>query len=253
MATEAQGDTAWTQDELSADPHANAEKQRKVQQMFAAIAHAYDRNNRLHSFWRDQAWRKAAVKIAGVKPTDAVLDCACGTGDLSLAFAHAGAASIVGLDYTPEMLDVARARKAHPKIEYVQGDAQALQFEDDSFDVVSIAFGIRNVQVPARALAEFRRVLRPGGRLVILEFSEPRFAPIRWGNDLYTKVIMPRTAALVARDTSGAYAYLPKSVERFMSREEMQAAVQDAGFDSVTQKPMTFGVCVIYRGLVPTG
>ena len=241
---------AWQRDELDANPHEHADKQEKVRRMFASIAHAYDMNNRVHSFGRDQAWRRTTVRRSDLKPTDRVLDVACGTGDLSLLYAQAGAASVIGLDYTAEMLDIARERKAHPKVEYVQGDAQSLPYEDGSFDVLSIAFGLRNVGDPHTALAEFRRVLAPGGRVMILEFSEPGFAPIRWGNDLYTKAIMPRTAALLARDRSGAYAYLPKSVEKFLTREEMARSVECAGFAHIEQKTMTFGVCTLTKGVV---
>jgi len=241
---------AWSDDELATNPHAHAEKAGKVRGMFGAIAGHYDLNNRLHSFGRDQAWRKFAV--------DRVLDAACGTGDLTKAFADAlqrmgrkgeGAESpVVGLDFTPEMLDVARDRKATALTEYIEGDAMDLPFADASFDVVSIAFGIRNVSRPEVALAEFRRVLRPGGRLIVLEFGKPGFPPIRWGNDFYCNVIMPRTATLISRDKSGAYKYLPRSVETFLTKEEMIQRMGEARFNPVEAKGLTFGVCVCYRG-----
>jgi demethylmenaquinone methyltransferase/2-methoxy-6-polyprenyl-1,4-benzoquinol methylase len=240
---------AWTGDALAADPHRDAEKAAKVQRMFGAIAGRYDLNNRLHSFWRDQAWRRATVRMAEVRAGDRVLDCACGTGDLTRLFARSPAAFVVGADFTPQMLDIARTKTREPDVEYHEADAMALPFEDASFDVVSIAFGIRNVAEPARALAEFRRVLRPGGRLVILEFSQPRNPLIRWGNRLYCNTIMPRTATLLSGDTSGAYYYLPRSVETFMEREDMARAMTDAGFTDIRQKPMTFGVVVCHRGV----
>lgn len=251
---------AWTASELS-DPHANAHKQEKVGRMFAAIAHRYDLNNRLHSMWRDQAWRRHAVRQARITPTDVVLDVACGTGDLTEAFAAAGAASVTGLDYTPEMLAVARQRletKRHQKkwavpasrITYIQGDAQALPMADASVDVVSIAFGIRNVGEPLRAIREFKRVLRPGGRLVILEFGTPTLAPVRWFNDLYCKRIMPVTATLISGDRSGAYKYLPRSVEKFMTTDEMHRALETTGFSNVKAAPLTLGICWCYTGLV---
>lgn len=246
---------AWTPSEL-ADPHANVQKQEKVGRMFSAIAHRYDLNNRLHSMWRDQAWRRYAVRQARVKPTDVVLDVACGTGDLTEAMAAAGAARVTGLDYTPAMLDVARKRLASKsdaiasRITYMQGDAQALPFENASVDVVSIAFGIRNVGEPKKAIREFRRVLRPGGRLVILEFGTPTLAPVRWFNDLYCKRIMPVTATLISGDRSGAYKYLPKSVESFMTTREMCGALEEAGFSAVKTKPLTLGICWCYTGVV---
>lgn len=244
----------WTDADLADSPHARGDKPERVRSMFAAIARSYDLNNRLHSFWRDQAWRKAAVRMADVKPGDRVLDCACGTGDLTMAFAKSPAAEVVGSDFTQQMLDIADTKKPAvgehvSKITYEQADATQLPYDDASFDVLSIAFGIRNVSDPAQALAEFHRVLRPGGRLVILEFDTPRNPMIRLGNDVYTKHVMPRTATLIARDRSGAYRYLPKSVETFLTSEQLAAKATEAGFESITQKRMTFGVCVCTRAV----
>ncbi len=225
--------------------------------MFAAIAPSYDLNNRLHSFWRDQAWRRYAVRTVGVKPTDTCLDVACGTGDLSEALAAAGAERVTGLDFTPQMLDVARQRAGKlggkrnaDRITYIQGDAQNLPIADASVDVVTIAFGIRNVLDPGKAIREFRRVLRPGGRLAILEFSEPTFGPARWFNRVYGQRIMPLTATLIARDKSGAYKYLPKSIETFVSRAGMCDMLRSAGFTQIEAAPLTFGVCVCYSARV---
>ena len=135
-------------------------------------------------------------------------------------------------------------------VKYVQGDAMSLEFDDRSFDVVSIAFGIRNVRDPAKALAEFRRVLRPGGRLIVLEFSQPRNPVMRAINSFYCSRVMPFTATLIARDRSGAYRYLPRSIETFLSPKEMISQMTGAGFESVTAHPMTFGVCTAYLGRV---
>ncbi|MBX3410910.1 MAG: bifunctional demethylmenaquinone methyltransferase/2-methoxy-6-polyprenyl-1,4-benzoquinol methylase UbiE [Phycisphaeraceae bacterium] len=243
---------AWRENEL-ANPHADTEKAGKVRRMFAAIAGAYDLNNRVHSLWRDQAWRRFAVRAAAVRPGERVLDVACGTGDLTQAFARSPAAGVIGMDFTPEMLDVARAKKQRlesvpaSKITYMQGDAQDLPFPANSFDVVSIAFGIRNVESPRRALAEFRRVLRPGGRLIVLEFDRPSWGPLRWFNDMYCAKIMPRTATLISGDRSGAYKYLPASVSTFMTRDDMCAAMAETGMSGVSATPLTFGICVCYR------
>ncbi len=240
---------SWSTARLASNPHEDAEKARRVQSMFTSIAHAYDLNNRLHSMWMDQAWRRRAVREVALAPQDEVLDVACGTGDLTEAFARGGARRVVGSDYTPAMLDLARAKLARRRttwpISYVEADAQALPFADGSFDVVSIAFGIRNVTDTGKALSEFRRVLRPGGRLAILEFGQPAQPMLRWANRLYTERIMPVTASLIARDRSGAYAYLPRSVETYLAPAALAAAVGQAGFSSVRQVPMTFGVCVL--------
>ena len=241
---------AWS-DDLLTDPHQQSDKQRRVRDMFAAIAPSYDLNNRLHSFWRDQAWRRAAVKLACIKPTDTVVDVACGTGDLTLAFADAQPQGVLGIDYTFEMLPLANSKSTGTPATYVNGDAQRLPLPDACCDVVSIAFGIRNVQNLDAALREFYRVLRPGGRVIVLEFSEPTNPLLRAFNRFYTRRVMPHTATWISRDKSGAYRYLPKSVETFLSRDQMTTHLADAGFGNLTQKPMTFGVCVAYRGEKP--
>lgn len=249
---------AWSNERLAGDPHADSEKARRVERMFAAIARRYDLNNRLHSFGRDQYWRRRAVELCDLKPGDDVLDVACGTGDLAEQFARAGARSVTGVDFTQAMLDLAivkarqLARSAdQPLPRYEHGDAMNLRFDDGSFDVVSIAFGIRNVNDPAAALAEFHRVLRPGGRLVVLEFSTPRNPIVRFGNAVYCKRIMPLTATLIARDRSGAYKYLPRSIETFLDVQQMGQAIEAAGFSQVQAHPMTFGVCTAHVATRP--
>lgn len=244
---------AWSREDLASDPHAREDKPAKVRRMFASIARSYDLNNRLHSFGRDQAWRRAVVRLAEVRDGDAVLDIACGTGDLARLFARSGADRVVGGDFCPEMLDIARAKPTHRgrAVEYLHADALALPFADGSFDIVSIAFGLRNVADPARAVSEFRRVLKPGGRLLILEFDRPRNPVLRVLNDVYCRRVMPVTASIISRDRSGAYRYLPRSVDTFLSREGMAQLLRDAGYAGITQTPLTFGVCVCHRGVRP--
>lgn len=243
---------AWTDANLS-NPHAVSDKARRVEAMFAAIAPSYDINNRVHSLWRDQAWRRAAVRLANVRSTDVVLDVACGTGDLSMAFRDGGVMRVVGVDFTYNMLAVAQNKKSSTtgaSLSYHAGDAMRLPIADGCMDVVSIAFGIRNVMDPVAALREFRRVLRPGGRLIILEFSLPTNAVLRGLYNLYFRHVLPRTASLIARDTSGAYKYLPQSVNTFIDRKRMVELMTQAGFTQPAVKPLTLGIAVLYRGLV---
>jgi demethylmenaquinone methyltransferase / 2-methoxy-6-polyprenyl-1,4-benzoquinol methylase len=278
--------TSWNQ-ELLQNPHAVADKRSRVQKMFAAIAPSYDINNRLHSLGMDQHWRKKAVKLAELGATDRVVDVACGTGDLTLKFfaqlwhkrldASVGRKSadadywalpgqVLGVDFTFEMLGTAKKKKlgwkggrhwperaervTRERIGYINGDAQSLPFPDNSADVVSIAFGIRNVQSVPTALKEFHRILRPGGRVIILEFSLPTNPLLRGLYNFYFRQILPRTATLISGDKTGAYKYLPESVNTFIGREQMVQMMTDAGFVDVRQFPMTFGVCVCYRGFV---
>ncbi len=248
--TRAMGNAVWHDKELADDPHRRDDKPEKVREMFSAIAGAYDLNNRLHSFGLDQAWRRKAVRMACVQAGEDVVDVACGTGDLTELFAKTAAGSVLGLDFTPPMLDIARTksartRHAHAVPRYEHGDATKLSLADGSADVLSIAFGLRNVGDPRKALAEFRRVLRPKGRLVVLEFDEPRNAIIRAANRLYTHRIMPWTASIIARDGSGAYRYLPRSVETFLDRDALRSTMLEVGFASVEQRPLTFGTCVV--------
>ena len=242
--------------------------------MFAAIAGSYDLNNRLHSLWQDQAWRRIAVRSADCRAGDVVVDVACGTGDLSRLFATAKPAPsvVIGIDYTREMLDVAEVTRqrvertersvrdqqnARPssvasvasQISYIEGDAQRLPLADSSADIISIAFGIRNVQSPPEALAEFYRVLKPGGRLVILEFDTPTIPVVKQLSTFYTGWVMPRTATLIAGDSSGAYKYLPASVATFMNQHQLQAAITEAGFAEASRKSLSLGVCICHRAI----
>jgi len=255
---------AWDETLLK-NPHAAADKRARVRRMFAAIAPSYDLNNRLHSLWMDQLWRRKAVRLAAPKATDVIIDVACGTGDLALLFTKRlwrqstenvarPSIGVIGLDFTFEMLPLARAKGlvVSQYVTWINGDAQALPLRDASADVVSIAFGIRNVADPAAAITEFYRIMRPGGRLVILEFSLPTNPILRGLYNFYFRKILPRTATLISGDKTGAYKYLPESVNTFVGRERMMRMMGDAGFARVEQYLMTFGVCVCYRG-VKTG
>jgi demethylmenaquinone methyltransferase/2-methoxy-6-polyprenyl-1,4-benzoquinol methylase len=266
--------TTWD-DKLLINPHAVADKRTRVRNMFAAIAPSYDLNNRLHSLWMDQYWRRKAVKLAELQASNVVVDVACGTGDLTLKFVDGLALAcyqqqdrqpvrgqVLGVDFTFEMLPIARSKPQHvsgrgpdgwdgklgPVACYVNGDALSLPLTNESADVVSIAFGIRNVQDPLAALKEFYRILRPGGRVLVLEFSLPTNPILRGMYNFYFRKVLPRTATLISGDKTGAYKYLPESVNTFIGREQMMAMMREAGFVDVQQFSLTFGVCVCYRG-----
>lgn len=256
-------DLEWSES-LLRNPHGVADKRSRVQRMFTAIAGSYDLNNRLHSLWMDQRWRSKAVKMAGVQPGDRVVDVACGTGDLALKFARAlqgdsaeakpaSGARVIGIDFTHAMLPIARAKDhraaSQARCGFVQGDAQGLPLPDGCCDVVSIAFGIRNVQEPRVAMREFARVLRPGGRLIVLEFSLPINPLLRALYNFYFTQILPRTATLISGDKSGAYRYLPQSVNTFLGREQILQMMRDAGLSNTQYQSLTFGVCICYRGV----
>lgn len=259
-------DVAWDEERLN-DPHAQADKAARVEEMFTAIAPSYDLNNRVHSFGRDQAWRRATVRLANLRPGDRVADVACGTGDLTLAFADGLKAAgdgppVLGVDFTYAMLPIAEQKArggagspdtAADRARFVHGDALALPLASASVDVLSIAFGIRNVSDPAAALAEFARVLRPGGRLLILEFTVPRNPVMRLGYHFYCGWLMPRTATLISGDRSGAYRYLPRSVSTFASADELRGMMTRAGFDAVASSGLTFGIAACHVGVRGNG
>ncbi len=264
----------WDAEKLK-NPHAASDKARRVRDMFAAIAPSYDLNNRLFSLGIDRRWRKRAVKLSAVKADEVVVDVACGTGDSSLTYARRLAKlnkswvrgkHVIGIDFTYEMLPLAVGKTGKPYfppdakydpppkycsfVSYLAGDALALPLPDGCCDVVSIAFGIRNVADPAAALAEFRRVLRPGGRVVVLEFSLPTNPLIGAAYNFYFNQVLTRAATLVSGDKTGAYHYLSASVNTFIGRGEMVELMRAAGFEAVEQHPLTFGVAVCYVGRV---
>jgi demethylmenaquinone methyltransferase / 2-methoxy-6-polyprenyl-1,4-benzoquinol methylase len=214
-----------------------------VRTMFDRIAPVYDAMNRVMTVGLDLHWRRLAASSV-VRPGDLVLDGACGTGDLALADLRAGAASVTGLDFSPRMLE--RARRKAPELDWVEGDLLALPFEDGVFDAATVGFGVRNVADLELALSEFRRVLRPGGRLAILEITRPRGA-LRPFFSLWFDRIVP----LLGRALPGgnAYAYLPASVARFPVAEELAALLERAGFESVRFRLLAGSIIALHTGM----
>lgn len=236
----------WDDDRLNS-PHTQADKSRRVQRMFDAIASTYELVNSVSSAGRDKYWRREMVRLANVRPDDVLLDVACGTGDVPRAFAEVAVRprSIVGADFAGSMLAMAAAR---PIVggSFIQADALLLPLADASVSVVTCAFGIRNFQDLGAGLREMHRVLRPGGRAVILEFSLPRAGWLRALYLWYINRLMPLAATWISRDRSGAYRYLPRSVVSFPGSEEILAVLTAAGFDSVAAHPKTLGIVSIY-------
>jgi len=220
-------------------------------EMFDAIAPRYDFLNRVLSLGRDRSWRKQAVAALGLGPGSRVLDVACGTGDVLLAALYREpAASGVGLDPSRRMLQLAQHKAIQagqsPRMEFCEGDALALPFPDRSFDATVIAFGIRNVPDRGLALTEMARVTRPGGRVVVLELSEPHSGALRHLARFYIRQLVPRIGGLLSSDAE--YCYLKSSILDFPRPDQFAALMVRSGLRSVSVRPLTFGVCTLFVG-----
>lgn len=225
----------------------------KIEGMFDNIAKDYDSLNHIMSLSIDKIWRRKAIKkIKDAGEAPRVLDVACGTGDFSIAIAKAvRKGEVIGVDISKEMLEVMRQKVLKNKLESIisqeVGDGEAMRFPDASFDRVVNAFGIRNFEDRDKGLREALRVLKPGGRLVILELSRPHNKIIRWFYDLYFLHILPKIGGKVSGDKA-AYAYLPASVKAFPGKKEFTDELRRAGFVNITHRAFTFGICRMYTG-----
>lgn len=229
----------------------NLGKKAQVTQMFDTISTDYDGLNRVISFGIDIKWRKKVVALLKKESPNTILDIATGTGDLAIAMVNTGAEKIVGLDISPGMLDVGKKKiqekKLSPLIDMIVGDSENLSFESNSFDAVTVSFGVRNFENLEIGLAEILRVLRPGGTLVILETSVPTKTPFKQGYRFYTKYILPAIGRLFSKDDS-AYGYLSESAAAFPHGENFNNILREIGFIDVVNQPQTFGVASIYVG-----
>lgn len=225
----------------------------KIESMFDSIAGDYDKLNHIMSLDVDKSWRKRALKeiVDGSGPLE-VLDLACGTGDFSITIAKASdEVKVTGVDLSEGMLavmaDKVERQGLGGRIFFEQGDGENLRFTDGTFDRVTIAFGIRNFEDRLKGLREMFRVLKPGGRLVLLELSRPENKVIRWLYDIYFLRIMPVIGGKVSGDKA-AYAYLPASVKTFPGKKEFSAMMAQAGFKNVRHKAFSLGICRMYTG-----
>jgi len=234
-------------------PYSNSVKGKKEQvaQMFDHIAPKYDFLNHFLSFGIDKIWRRKAIRLLLKHSPDDILDVATGTGDFAIASLKTGARKIIGVDISEEMLAVGKAKinaiGIGNRITLQKGDSEELIFSDKSFDAVTVAFGVRNFENLQKGINEIFRVLRPGGMVCILEFSKPKYFPVKQIYSFYSFYILPFFGRLFSKDNE-AYRYLPESVEQFPDGEEFLSVLIKSGFSQTKQHRQTFGVATIYTG-----
>lgn len=242
---------------VSAVDYRDPAKGRAVRGMFAGIAGRYDLLNHLLSFNRDKAWRRKTVKVSGAMRGMKILDVCCGTGDLALAFRRAlphDDTVIAGADFTYEMLAVAamKVQRRGAALPLTVADTLELPFADGTFDVCTVGFGIRNVQDVAAGIREMVRVVRPGGKVVILECTRPRVRVFRGIYRIYMTKVLPRVGHWLSRSKEKAYSYLPDSIELFPDADGLAALMRNsAGLTDVSYRLMNFGTVAIHMGVRP--
>lgn len=234
-------------------PYKNSKlaKKQQVSQMFDNISGGYDGLNRVISMGMDQSWRRKVIKAVVNHQPQNVLDIATGTGDLAISYAEKGLNNIVGLDLSQGMLEVAQKKikdkKLENKITLTLGDSENLPFDDSHFDVISVAFGVRNFENLEKGLSEILRVLKPGGLFIVLETAVPSKFPFKQGYKIYTKYILPTIGKIFSKDRS-AYGYLSESASVFPCGENFNNILRKVGFINVENESQTMGVASIYKG-----
>ncbi|MBD3890184.1 bifunctional demethylmenaquinone methyltransferase/2-methoxy-6-polyprenyl-1,4-benzoquinol methylase UbiE [Olleya marilimosa] len=225
-------------------------KKEQVTKMFDTISGEYDGLNRVISFGIDIKWRKKVVDIVKATNPENILDIATGTGDLAINLAETSAKKIIGLDISSGMLEVGKlkikTKKLDQKIDMVIGDSENMPFDDNTFDAITVAFGVRNFETLENGLKDILRVLKPGGIFVILETSVPTKFPFKQGYQFHSKVILPTVGKLFSKDKT-AYKYLSESANAFPYGEALNNILRKIGFSNVTDMPQTFGVATIYK------
>ncbi len=224
-------------------------KKQQVEQMFDTISGNYDSLNRMISLGTDQGWRKKVLKIVAEKNPDTILDIATGTGDMAILLSKTNATKITGLDLSAGMLEVGKGKikalNLQNRIDMIQGDSENLPFEDNSFDAITVGFGIRNFENLEKGLSEILRVLKPNGIFIILETSVPTKFPFKQGYFFYTQNIMPFMGKLFSKDQK-AYKYLSDSAKNFPFGQELNNILKKVGFINVQDRPQTMGIATIY-------
>ena len=226
---------------------------KQVQQMFASIAPAYDRTNSVLSLGIHHFWRKKTVQVSGARTGMSVLDCATGTGDLALEFKKTvgPGGQVIGTDFCPEMMETAPAKSEAKQlhVQFEVADAMNLPYPDHTFDISSISFGIRNVDDPSIALKEMARVVKPGGKVMILEFGQPKgFMGVIY--DWYSRHIIPFIGGLLTGNKE-AYQYLPRTASQFPCREEFLTLMRNTEmYSEASYQELTFGIAFLYKGVV---
>ena len=233
-----------------------SQKAEKVAEVFHSVAGKYDLMNDVLSGGMHRLWKRFTIELSGVRPGNKVLDIAGGTGDLARKFSHlvGPTGQVVLADINASMLKVGRDRLLDKgvagNIEFVQADAEKLPFPDNYFDCVTIAFGLRNVTHKEDALRSMLRVLKPGGRLLVLEFSKPLLEPLSKAYDAYSFHVLPKIGELVVKDPD-SYRYLAESIRMHPNQETLKSMMVEAGFDRVTYHNMTSGIVALHRGIKP--
>ncbi len=236
-------------DQINPYKDSNLGKKQQVEQMFDTISGNYDSLNRMISLGTDQGWRRNVLKMVSDTNPESILDIATGTGDLAILLSKSNAKRIVGLDLSAGMLEVGKSKVSalglQNKIEMIQGDSENLPFQDNTFDAITVAFGIRNFENLEKGLSEILRVLKPNGIFVILETSVPTKFPFKQGYNFYMKTFMPLMGKVFSKDQK-AYKYLSESAKNFPYGEKLNAILQKVGFKNVKHNPQTMGVATIY-------
>ncbi|AGA78081.1 bifunctional demethylmenaquinone methyltransferase/2-methoxy-6-polyprenyl-1,4-benzoquinol methylase UbiE [Echinicola vietnamensis] len=226
-------------------------KKAQVANMFNNISKRYDLLNHLLSLGIDITWRKKAIKMLQKDQPKVILDIATGTGDFAIEALALNPEKVIGVDISEGMLAEGKKKIKNKKLDHLielqMGDSEKLLFEENKFDAVIVSFGVRNFENLEKGLADMHRVLKPGGKTVIVEFSKPKKFPFKQGYNFYFKYILPQIGKLVSKDQS-AYTYLPESVQAFPDGDKFLAVLEKVGFKNTKCRPLTFGISSIYIG-----